>query len=103
EREDRQQHNHGTSQGVQKKFDGGVEAAVAAPDADEEIHGDEHHFPEDVKEKEIQGNENADHAGLEQEKQDVIFLGALVNRAPRREDGDHPEKRGKHDEQKADA
>src|SRR5216684_3574652 len=80
-----------------------VAPAVASPNADQEVHRDEHHFPEHVKEEEIQGNENADHAGLQQEEQNVIFLGALMNRAPRRENGDHPEKRGEHDEQEADA
>jgi len=102
-RQNREKHDDRSGEGVQEKLDGGVEATIAAPDADQEVHGNEHHFPENVKEEEIQGNENADHAGLQQEKKNVIFLGALVNRAPRREDGDHPEESGKHDEQKANA
>src|SRR6266478_2583605 len=94
-----QKHDYGTGQRVQEKLDGGVEAPIAAPNADEEVHGDEHHFPENVEEEEIERNENADHAGLQQEKQKGIFLGAQMNGAPGREDSDHPEKCGEHDEQ----
>jgi len=53
--QDREQHDDGAGEGVQEEFDGGVEAALASPDADEEIHGNEHDFPENIEEKEIKG------------------------------------------------
>src|SRR5258708_32765127 len=102
-REDGQEHDDGTGQCVEEEFDGGIEAAVATPDGDEEIHGDEHHFPENVEEEEIKRNEDADHAGLEEEKQNVVFLGAEMNGAPEREDGNHAEECRDNDEQQADA
>ena len=103
QRQDRQQHDHRSGQRIQEKLDGCVQAPVAPPHADQEVHRDKHHFPEHIKEEKIQGNENADHPGLQQEQQNVILLGPLMNRAPRREDGDHPEKRGEHNKQEADA
>src|SRR5260370_4972066 len=103
ERQEREEHDYGTVKRVQEKLVGCIEPPVATPNADQEVHRDEHHFPEHVKEEKIQRNENADHPGLQQQEQDVVLLGALMNRAPRREDGDHPEKRGEHDEQEADA
>ncbi len=84
-RQDREQHQHRTSQRIEEKFDGRVEAAFAAPDSDEEVHRDEHHFPENVKEDEIERHENAEHAGLEEQQQDVVFLFAFLNCGPRRE------------------
>src|SRR6202021_1901052 len=64
---------------------------------------DEHHFPENVKENEIERHEDAEHAGLEQQKQDVVFLFALLNCGPRREDGNCAEDCGEHDQQEAEA
>ncbi len=46
--------------------------------------GHEHDFPENVEEKKVERKKDAEHAGLEQEKQDVILLGPLLNCAPGR-------------------
>ena len=57
------QHQQGAEHGEQEELDGGVNpAGRIAPDPDEQVHGDEHHFPEDVEQEEIQGDEDADHA-----------------------------------------
>ena len=59
EEQDRQEHQHGTEQGVQEEFDGCIELARAAPDADQQVHRHEHGFPEDEEQEEIQRHENA--------------------------------------------
>src|SRR6267378_2260679 len=64
-RKDRQQHHHRASQRIEEELDSRIEPAVTAPHADQEIHRHEHHFPENVKEEEVQRKENADHACLQ--------------------------------------
>ena len=54
------QHQHRAGHGVQEEFDGGVDAAVVPPDANEEVHGHEADFPEYVEEEEVERDENTD-------------------------------------------
>ena len=54
ERQDREQHDDRARQGIEEKFDGCVQAAVAAPTGGREEHGNKHHFPENVEEEEIE-------------------------------------------------
>jgi DNA integrity scanning protein DisA with diadenylate cyclase activity len=55
---------HRTSQRVQEKLDGGVQPAIAAPNADQEVHRHKHNFPKNIKKKEVQRHEHAEHARL---------------------------------------
>src|SRR5215472_13342074 len=103
ESQDRQQHDYRASQRVKEKLDGRVKTPVAAPYADQEIHRHEHHFPENVKEEEVERHEDADHAGLQQQHQNVILLSALLNCSPRGRDRQHAQQRREHHEQHADA
>ncbi len=96
-RQNRQEHQDRAGQRVQEKLYRGVEAALAAPDADQEIHRHEHYFPENVEEDEVEGHENAEHAGLQQEKQDVIFFFAFFDCGPGRENRERAEDGGEHD------
>ncbi len=77
--------------------------AVAAPHADQKIHRHQHHFPENIKKEEVERHENAEHACLQHEQQNVVFLGAQLDGAPGRKNGDHAEECGEHDQEKADA
>jgi len=43
-----------------------VNAARAAPDSDDEVHGHQHGLPEDEKQREIEGHEVAEHGRLKQ-------------------------------------
>ena len=56
------EHQHAADQGEEEELDGGVLPPRAAPDADEEVHRQQHHFPEHVEEEEVQGHEDAQHA-----------------------------------------
>ena len=42
-------------QGVDEELERGVDLARPAPDADQQEHGDQHGFPEDEEEDEVQG------------------------------------------------
>src|SRR5581483_2444413 len=57
ERQYAEQHQDRSGQRVQEKLDRGVELSRPAPHADDEIHGDEDHFPEHKKQKEIERHE----------------------------------------------
>ena len=66
------QDEHAAEQGVEEELDGGIFAARPAPDADEEVHRQQHHFPEDVEEEEIEREERAEHAGFEDQEQHAV-------------------------------
>src|SRR6202165_56934 len=91
ERQDPQQHQHRTDERIQEKLDRGVQAAVTAPHADQEINRNKHHFPEHVEQEEVERHENAQHPYLEQQEENVIFLRSYLDRAPGRQDRDRPQ------------
>ncbi len=62
ERHHRHQKERAAGQGVKEKLERGIAAFGPAPNGDEQEHGDQHGLPEDVKQHEIQGEEDA-HAG----------------------------------------
>src|SRR6185437_10257491 len=59
-----------TEHGVQNKLQRGVDFPPVSPDADEEVHRNQHHFPEQEKEEKVQRAKNADHAGFEHQQND---------------------------------
>ena len=78
-----QQHQYRSGQGVEEELDGGVEFPRPAPYPDQQIHGHQHRFPEHKEEEEIQGHEHAQHARLQKQKPDVVFLHPILDRGPR--------------------
>jgi len=80
-----------------------VDAAVVSPDADEEVHGDQHHFPEEEEEKEVEGEKDADDADFEHQQHDEKFLYAVLDAGPGGEDRDGGEEGGQDDQEEADA
>ena len=103
QRQDAEQHHDAADQGVQEELDGRVEPAVAAPDADQEVHRDQHHLPEQEEQQEVERHEGADHPGLEEEQEDVVLLHPLGDRRPRRQDGDDAHQRRQQDHQRREA
>ena len=97
------QHQHGADQRVEEELDGGVKFSRAAPDADQQVHGDQHGFPEHKEEEEIERHEDAQHAGLQHQKPDVVFLHPSFDRGPRGEDRNPAQQRGQHDQQERNA
>ena len=103
EPQDRHQHQDRAEHRVQNEFHRGVDAALVAPHADHEIHRDQHQFPEDEEEEQIERDENADHGRLDHQQRDEEALHVFVDRFPGAENGDRREERGEQDEKQADA
>src|SRR5579883_907599 len=103
EPQDADQHERGAEHGVDEEFYSGVDAAVVAPDADEEGHGDQHDFPEEEEEEEIEGEKDPDDADFEQKEHHVEFLDAVVHAIPGSHDAERREEGGEDDEEEADA
>ncbi len=82
-KQDRKQHQHRTKQSVEEELDGGVKFTRTAPDADQQVHGNQHRFPEHKEEKEIERHEDAQHTGLQHQEPDVVFLDPIFDRRPR--------------------
>src|SRR6202022_4689506 len=101
--DDADEHEDGAGHGVEDELDGGVDAALVPPDANEEIHGDEHHFPEEEEEEEVKGEEDADDANFQHQQHDEKFFDAVLDAVPGRQHGDGGKKRGQDDEEEADA
>ena len=61
---ERDQHEHRSRKRVQKELIGRVNAVFPAPDTDDQEHGNQHGFKEEIKEEEIERREGADHKAL---------------------------------------
>ncbi len=103
EPDDGREHEDRGDHGVEEELDGGVDAALVAEDADDESHRDQCGFPEEVKEKEIERDEDADHRRLQQEQKNEELLHAVVDRLPGGKDAERNQKGGQDDEPERDA
>src|SRR5579859_1135789 len=97
------EHQNRAQHRVQNEFDRGINAPFVAPDSDQEVHRDQHHFPEKEKFEQIERNKNADDAGFEYEQADEKAAHPLLDRFPGRQDGDGRQESGEQDEKQADA
>src|SRR5579864_9255507 len=68
------QHQQAAYRCIQHKLNGGVDTTFATPTANEEIGRYEHQFPEDVEQKQIGGEEDADDATLQQQHEGHVIL-----------------------------
>ena len=89
--EDRQQHQEARGLRVDEELCGRRDPRVAAgsavsPQRDQEVHRDQHHFPEQEEEEEIDGKEHADHAGEDPQQVQVEEAGTARDLRPRAED-----------------
>jgi hypothetical protein len=101
--DDGHQHQHGAGHGVEEELHRGVDAAVVAPDADQEVHGHQRDFPEHVKQEEILRHEDAHQAEFQQQQEGEEFLDAILHGAPGDQHADGREEGGEQDEPEADA
>ena len=90
--ENRHEHKQRAEERIDEELDGRIEPVLAAPDPDDEIHGDEHHFPHHVEEEEIERDEYTDHAGGHDQQQRIEAIFALRDVAPA------PQNRQRHQE-----
>ena len=83
ERQNSNQHQQTADHRVQNEFDGSIKfASRVAPDTYQEIHRYQHDFPKHIKEKKIQGYENADHSCLKYKKADKKFFYSIGDVLP---------------------
>src|SRR5712671_2064453 len=101
--DDADEHENRAGHGVQHEFDGGVDAPLVSPDADQEIHGDQHDFPEQEEEKEVKREKHADDADFEHQQHDEEFFDAVVDAVPGGQHGDGSKERGEDDQEQVDA
>ena len=94
-----QQHEHRAGQGVEEELEGGIDPARAAPDADDEVHRDQHTFEEDVEDHEIQRAEHADHHGFQHQEGEHEFAHPGLDAFPAGEDAERGERGGEQDEE----
>ena len=99
---DGQQHQHRPKQGEEEELERGIHPALAAPHPDDQEHGDEAAFEEQVEDHQIERAEHADHQRLEHQEGDHILLHPLLD-APACDDADGHQEGGQDDEQHGDA
>ncbi len=81
EPQDRHQHEHAAGHGVEEELHRRVDAPLSPPDPDQQVHRDQHRLPEHVEQQQVEGEEGAEHPGLEREQQRVVVPGPLRHRA----------------------
>ena len=85
EGQDGDQHEERAGHRVEDELDRRVDAAGPAPDPDDEVHRDQHRLPEDVEEEEVERDEDAQHARLEQQHGDHELLQPRLDGVPGRQ------------------
>ena len=63
--QDGRQHEQRSGQGEDDELDGRVQPPLPAPDADDEVHGDQHQFPKHVEREQVDGQKGSQHAGFQ--------------------------------------
>ena len=96
------EHQHAADEREEEELDRRILAPRPAPNADQKVHRQQHHFPKDVEEEEVQREEDAQHPRLQQQEEDAVALDVLgdVPTGPHRQ---HAEERGEDDQREADA
>ena len=73
------QHEYRRNHRKQEEFDGSVDPPFVPEDADEQGHGDQRGFPEEIEEEQIKRSEHADQCRLQHQQQDKELLHPIVN------------------------
>ena len=101
--QNRRQHKHRRDHGVHEEFHGGIDLALVPENADQQRHRDQRGFPEEIEEEEIEGSEDADQRGLQDQQQNEKFLYPVVHRLPRDQHAQRREERGQNHQPQRDA
>jgi hypothetical protein len=89
---DADQHEERADHRVDEELQTRVDAPLAAPDPDDEVHRDEHRLPHHVEEEQVERHEDAEHPGREEEEERVVRARLATDR------GEAPVRREQHDE-----
>ena len=97
------EHQEAAGHRVEEELERRLDAVRAAPDPDHHVHRDQHDLPEDVEHEQVEGDEGADHARLEEEESEAPVLDALVDAPEGRVGGDRGAEQRQDDEPERDA
>ena len=101
--QDPHQHQDGAGHRVEDKLHRRVDAPLVSPDADEEVHRKQHHFPEEEEEKQVERQKDSDNPGFQHQQHQEKFFYALVDARPGCQDRNRGQKGGQQDEEQTDA
>ena len=88
------------NEGVDEELDRRVDPAWPAPDADEEVHRQQHHFPHHVEEEEVERAEDAEQSRFQKQEQGEVGLHALLD-PERVDEAQDPKQAGQEDQRQA--
>ena len=100
--QDADQEQHAARQRVEEELERRIDPVITAPDANDDVHWDQHRFPENVEKKQVQRTKDAEHQTLHDKEANHELLDLGVDGLPRRDDADPTQKRGQEHEQHAD-
>ena len=92
----RGEHEHRGDHGEEEELHGGIDTAAVTVNADDQRHRNKRGFPEEVEQEQIEGDEDANHRGLEYQHEDEEFLHPIVDRLPGDQHAQRRQKRGQH-------
>src|ERR1700726_907117 len=72
--QDRCQHEHRADHGVHEEFHCGINFALMAENSDKQSHRYQRGLPEEVEEEQIEGGEDPDQSGFQNQEQDKEFF-----------------------------
>ena len=102
-RHDGDQHQHRAEEGVEEELVTRIDAALAAPHADDQEHRDQAAFEEDVEQHDVERAEHAGDQRLQHQEGDHVLLDADLHRLEGCQDAERHQEGGQDDEQHRDA
>src|SRR5688572_17749224 len=81
--EDGNQHEQGTHQCIEEELHCCVNSIIPTPNPDEEVHGNQHRFPENIEKENIKSDKSSEHSCLQHQKHKIIFSKARFDRRKR--------------------
>ncbi len=96
--ENRDQHQQRAGHRVDEELHGRVNPPFVAPHADQEVHRQEHRFPKEVEENQVNRGQSSQHGALEQQHRDHELLDPVLDRPERREQGQRGQEGGQNDQ-----
>ena len=90
------QHQQRPSHRVDEKFYCSIDASLSTPDTDNEIHWNQHCFPEHIEKQHITGKESTNHCALQKQQERHTLRDSLLDCTPGTEYYKWPQKSSQH-------
>ena len=102
-RHDGEQHQHRAEQRVEEELEARIDAARAAPHADDQEHRNEAALEEHIEQHQVQRAEGADHQRFQHQERDHVGAHPVLDRGPARQDRDRHQRGGEDHERQRNA